>query len=297
MNYKNITVAGSGVLGSQIAFQIAFKGFEVSIYDINEAAIEAAKKRISALQESYKKDLSASQEEVDAAYSRLSFHFNLAEAVKNSDLVVEAVPESIQIKEKFYNELGNVAPEKTVFATNSSTMVPSQFAEFTGRPEKFLTLHFCTELWIHNIAEIMGHPGTKQEHFDDMIEFAKAIGMVPIPIHKEQPGYVLNTLLVPFALSALSLVVNEVATPESVDKTWMISSQAPFGPFGFIDMIGINTCYNITKMMGDQGDRNAAKVAEYLKSDFIDKGKLGKEVGQGYYSYPNPKFLDPDFIK
>lgn len=297
MNYKNITIAGSGVLGSQIAFQVAFKGFNVSVYDINDAALEAAKKRMYALQDRYMEDLKVSKAEVEAAYERLSFHVNLAEAVQDADLVVEAVPESIAIKEKFYTELGNVAPEKTIFATNSSTLVPSQFVQFTGRPEKFLTLHFCTELWIHNIAEVMGHPGTKQEHFDDMIEFATAIGMVPIPIYKEQPGYILNTLLVPWFISALTLDVNEIATPESIDKTWMISSGAPYGPFAFIDMIGLNTSYNIAKMMGDQGDENLAKIAEYLKSEFVDKGKLGKEAGEGYYSYPNPKFLDSDFLK
>lgn len=297
MNYKNVTVAGGGVLGSQIAFQTAFKGFNVSVYDINDAALTATDARFKSYMEIYKQDVSATQEQVDAAYDRLSLFTSLAEAVKDADVVVEAVPEAVAIKEKFYTELAQVAPKKTVFATNSSTLVPSQFAQFTGRPEMFTTLHFCTEVWKHNIAEVMKHPGTKEEVFNDMIEFAKAIGMVPIPLLKEQPGYVLNTLLVPFLVQALRLYVNEIATLESIDKTWMISSEAPFGPFAFMDMVGLNTCYSIAVMLGEQGDQDMAKAAVILKEKFIDQGKLGKQAGEGFYTYPTPSFNEPDFLK
>ena len=134
MNYKNITVAGSGVLGSQIAYQTAFKGFNVTVYDINDAAIDASKERIAKLQENYKKDLGASEEEVKAAFGRLSFNTDLKAAVADADLVIEAIPEVAAIKTEFYTNLGKVAPDKTVFATNSSTLLPSQFAEATGRP-------------------------------------------------------------------------------------------------------------------------------------------------------------------
>src|SRR5699024_3019038 len=298
MNYKNITVAGSGVLGSQIAYQTAFKGFNVSVYDINDEAVERAQERITKLKRHYKEDLGASQEEVDAAYDRLAFYSELTKAVSDAYLVIEAVPEVVDIKMNFYKELGNVAPEKTIFATNSSTLLPSQFAEATGRPEKFLALHFANEMWKNNTAEIMKHPGTKQKVFDEMIDFAEAIGMVPLPLYKEQPGDILHSLLVPFLYVAQMLLLNEIADVETIDKTWMGGTGAPLGPFAILDVVGIKTAYNITNAKAEKtGDPELKKLAELLKTEYIDKGKLGRETGEGFYTYPDPSFLKKDFLK
>jgi len=298
MNFKHITVAGSGVLGSQIAYQTAFHGFQVSIYDINDEALELAKERIKKLKANYQKDLKATQEEVDAAYNRLSFYSDLAEAVKDADLVIEAVPERVEIKTDFYKKLAAVAPDKTVFTTNSSTLLPSQFAEATGRPEKFLALHFANEIWKNNTAEIMKHPGTDMRYFDEVIEFAKAIGMVALPLYKEQSGYILNSLLVPFLEAAQMLLVKEVSDPETIDKTWMIATGAPLGPFAILDVVGIRTAYNITLAKAEAtGNEEFMKLAELLKREYIDKGKLGRETGEGFYKYPNPSFAQPGFLK
>ncbi|GKW47218.1 3-hydroxyacyl-CoA dehydrogenase [Planococcus sp. NCCP-2050] len=297
MNYKNVTVAGSGVLGSQIAYQTAFKGFDVTVYDINDAAIEASKERIAKLQENYKKDLNASDEEVKAAFERMDFHTDLAAAVADADLVIEAIPEVVAIKTEFYTNLGKVAPEKTIFATNSSTLLPSQFADATGRPEKFLALHFANTIWLNNTAEIMKHAGTDMQVFDDVVEFAKAIGMVALPLHKEQPGYILNSLLVPLLDAAELLLVNEVSDAETIDKTWMIATKAPMGPFAILDVVGINTAYNIVSAKAAAtGREDYKKLAAMLKTDYIDQGKLGKATGEGFYKYPNPNYLNPDFL-
>lgn len=298
MNYKNITVAGSGVLGSQIAYQTAFKGFNVSVYDINDEAVNRAKDRIANLKSRYQEDLGASEEEVKAAYDRISFYSDLGQAVADADLVIEAVPEVVSIKTDFYKKLGETAPEKTVFATNSSTLLPSQFAEATGRPQKFLALHFANEIWKNNTAEIMKHPGTDMNVFNELIEFAKAIGMVALPLHKEQPGYILNSLLVPLLDAGQMLLLNEVAEPEIIDKTWMVATGAPMGPFGILDVVGITTAYNITKAKAEAtGDENYKKLADLLKTEYIDKGKLGRETGEGFYKYPNPKFMEPGFLQ
>ncbi|WP_203340845.1 3-hydroxyacyl-CoA dehydrogenase [Planococcus beijingensis] len=298
MDYKKITVAGSGVLGSQIAYQTAFKGFDVVIYDINEEAIEKSKQRLAKLMKNYRKDFGSSEAEVEAAYGRLSFKTNLAEAVSDADLVIEAIPEVTDIKTAFYKELGKVAPEKTVFATNSSTLLPSQFANATGRPEKFLALHFANTIRINNTAEIMKHPGTADDVFNDMIKFAEAIGMVPLPLHKEQPGYILNSLLVPFLEAAELLLVKEVADIETVDKTWMIATGAPLGPFAILDVVGINTAHNIVQAKAAAtGKEEFVKLADMLKTEYLDKGKLGRETGEGFYSYPNPAFMKADFLK
>lgn len=298
MNYKHITVAGSGVLGSQIAFQTAFKGFQVTVYDINDAALEKAKERMAAFKPYYLKDIQASEEEIDAAYGRLSYNSNLAEAAADADLVIEAIPEVVQIKTDFYKQLGQIAPAKTVFATNSSTLLPSQFAEATGRPAQFLALHFANEIWKNNTAEIMKHPGTDEKVFEDVVAFAKAIGMVALPLHKEQPGYILNSLLVPLLDAAQLLLVKEVADVETIDKTWMVATGAPLGPFAILDVVGITTAYNIGLAKAQAtGDELYKKVADKLKADYIDKGKLGRAAGEGFYKYPDPSFARPDFLK
>lgn len=297
MDIKKIAVAGTGVLGSQIAFQSAFKGFEVSAYDISDEALEQAKGRYQVLMERYQADKYGSKEEVEAAYKRISLSTDLAEVVKGADLLIEAVPELLDVKKDFYTKLAQVADEKTIFASNSSTMVPSQLVDFTGRPEKYLHLHFANEIWRLNIAEVMKHEKTSPEVFEQVIEFAKAIAMVPIPLHKEQPGYVLNTLLVPFLKAAMQLAADGIADPKIVDKTWMISTGAPLGPFAFLDIIGPNTPYNLYKGWGDQGDEISAKAAAWLKSEYLDKGKMGTANGQGVYSYPNPAYQDPHFLK
>lgn len=295
--YVNITVAGSGVLGSQIAYQTAFKGFNVTVYDINEEAIGLAKDRIINLTRRYQEELGASEKEAHSAYNRISFSKDLSNAVSDADLLIEAIPEVIQIKTDFYKNVGKVAPEKTIFTTNSSTLLPSEFAEATGRPEKFLALHFANEIRKNNTAEIMRHQHTDMKVFNEVIEFAKAIGMVAIPLYKEQPGYILNTLLGPFLAAATHLVMKGIADPETVDKTWMVATGAPIGPFGAYDVIGFTTPYNALIEKGKTGDKEANKIAEWLKGEFIDKGKLGRETGEGFYKYPHPHYMEPDFIR
>jgi 3-hydroxybutyryl-CoA dehydrogenase len=298
ITFKNVTVAGSGVLGYQIAFQTAFYGFNVTVYDINDEVLEKAKAKFDILAESYKKDLKATEEQLAATKANLQYNSNLAEAVQDADLLIEAVPENPQIKIGFYEQLAKVAPAKTVFATNSSTMLPSQFAEYTGRPAQFVALHFANEIWKHNTGEVMKHPGTSDETFNSVLEFAKQIGMVALPIYKEQPGYIVNSLLVPLLSAALDLYVNEVADVETIDKTWMVATGAPVGPFGILDVVGVTTAYNINKMAADKTQNpTKIKAAAMLKENYIDKNKLGVATGEGFYKYPNPAYWEKNFLK
>jgi len=297
MDIKKVMIAGGGTLGSQIAWQTAFHGFDVTVYDVFEKGIEGSKKMHAQFAELFRQTRGASQEEIDAALGRLSYTTNIAEAVKDADLVSESVPENIEIKKDFYQKLAKVAPEKTIFTSNSSTTLPSSYAAETGRPEKFLALHFANGIWDANVGEVMAHAGTDQKYYDIVVEFAKAIGMVPIYVKKEQPGYVLNSLLVPFLMAALDLLVNEVSDVESIDKTWMISTGSPVGAFVLLDMVGMNTPYHINLMKAEAGDKEAQKRADFLKENYIDKGKMGATSGEGFYKYPNPSFQDPDFLK
>lgn len=297
MKIKNVTVAGTGVLGSQIAFQTAFKGFEVSAYDISDEALDKAKERFHVLKERYQEDNYGSKEEVDAAYNRISLFTNLEKAVEKADLVIEAVPELLNIKQDFYTKLSKVAKKETIFVSNSSTMIPSQLVDFTDRPEKYLHLHFANEIWKLNIAEIMKHKGTSDASFEEVIAFSKAIAMVPIPLHKEQPGYVLNSLLVPHLKASIQMAVDGIAEPQVIDKTWMISTSSPLGPFALLDIIGPNTPYNLYKAWGEEGDEVSARSAKWLKETYLDKGKMGTANGKGVYTYPNPAYKEADFLK
>jgi len=297
MKLKNITVAGAGVLGSQIAWQTAFKGFNVIVYDPYVEAIEKSKDFHKKYAQLFMEQRNASQQQIDETMNRLSYSSNMKEAVRDADLISESVPEVMDIKKSFYNELAKMAPEKTIFTTNSSTMLPSSYAEETGRPEKFLALHFANPVWDANVGEVMMHSGTDPKYFDIVMDFAKEIGMVPIPIHKEQPGYVLNTLLVPLLSSAQHLYFNGVSDYESIDKTWMISTGAKYGPFGIIDMIGLQTVYHIALMNGKKtNNKEMINRAETIKKEFIDKGKLGVSSGEGFYKYPNPKYREAGFL-
>ena len=296
MNFKNVTVAGSGVLGYQIAFQTAFHGFKVSVYDINDDVLNHAKAKFSELSACYKRDINATQEQLDNTFNNLSYHSNLAEAVQDADLVIEAVPEDVAIKTEFYKQLSQVAPAKTVFATNTSTLLPSQFRDLTGRPEKFLALHFANMIWVNNMAEIMGHEQTDKQVFDDLVQFAKAIGMVALPIYKEQPGHLLNSMLVPFLISALDLWIKEVSEPETIDKAWMKSFGSPKGPFAILDIIGINTVYNVAKLNADTNPL-MVPLMQKLEVEFINPGHLGMPSGKGFYNYPNPAYESANFLK
>ncbi len=297
MKIKNVTIAGAGVLGSQIAWQTAFHGYNVTVYDVFEKGLESGKEFHKKFAELFKATRGATQEQIDATKARLSYTTDLKEAVKDADLVSESVPEKLEIKISFYNDLAKYAPEKTIFTSNSSTMLPSTYAKETGRPEKFLALHFANPVWDANVGEVMMHAGTDKQYFNIVLDFAKSIGMVPIPIHKEQSGYILNSLLVPLLSAAQNLFFGEVSDYESIDKTWMISTGAKIGPFGIIDMIGMQTVYNIALMNGTKTNNQAMiDRAKKIKEEWIDKGKIGIASGEGYYKYPNPSYQNPDFL-
>jgi len=290
-------VAGTGVLGAQIAFQCAFSGIDVVAYDVDTASLDRANARFDALGRAYATELAASREQIEAARARIVGNTNLGSSAARADLVIEAIPEDLAIKQSFYRALSAVAPADTIFASNSSTLVPSQFAVFTNRPERVLSLHFANEIWKHNIAEIMGHPGTDRAVFARLVEFAHRIGMVPLPLHKEQPGCLLNTMLVPMLIAALGLLVNDIADVQTIDKAWMIAREDPIGPFGILDRIGMTTVHHVTRALaGRTGDPTHRRIAEYVKTHFIDTGDLGELAGRGFYRYPEPEFRKPAFV-
>jgi 3-hydroxyacyl-CoA dehydrogenase len=281
---RTVTLIGTGVLGSQIAYQTAYSGYSVIAYDINDEALDAGRANFRALAARYEREVEgAGDGRARSALARITCTSDLADAVRDSDLVIEAAPEKLELKRDLYQKLDRHAQPTTIFATNSSTLLPSDLAASTGRPERFLALHFAVEVWIHNIAEVMGHPGTDPAVYQTVVEFARSIGMEPIELKREQPGYVSNSLLLPFLFAAVDLLVNDVAEPEMIDKTWRISASVPHGPLQILDIIGLVTPYNIAAASPDEKSQARAK---YLKEHYIDKGKLGQATGEGFYKYP-----------
>jgi len=294
MSIKNVTIAGGGVLGGQIAFQSQFSGFNVTVYDINQDALDRSKSLMAPYPDIFK----SFYEDGDKAASvieSITFTDNLENAVSDADLVIEAVPESVKIKSDFYKSLSKVAPEKTIFASNSSTFVPSQFAEFVDRPEKFLAIHFANQIWVNNNAEIMGHAGTDEKYVDELVQFAKDIRMIPFKVNKENHGYILNALLVPFLDAGQYLWVNDVSDPHTIDKAWMVATKSPMGPFAMLDVVGLNTPYNLAIAKSDE-DPSQKLIAERLKK-MIDEGKSGMASGEGFYKYPDPEYAKDTFVK
>ncbi len=277
--FTRVTVLGLGVLGAQIALQTAAHGVEVTAYDIDDAALEVGRGRLATFARAAAAEV-GDPEAYRAAPDRIRLTSDLEAAVREADLVIEAVPERVDLKREVWAKVGAAAPEATVFATNSSSLLPSAIADATGRPERFLALHFANGIWSQNTAEIMGSPATDPAVADQVEAFAVAIGMVPIRLHKEQPGYVLNSLLIPFLGAAAELLLKGVADPETIDTTWRIGTGAPLGPFQIYDIVGLRTAYAITS-----ADPRSAPLAAYLKEHYLDNGLLGRESGEGFYRY------------
>ncbi len=314
MKIKNVVVIGGGVLGSQIAFQSAYCGFNVTIWLRSESSITRTQPKLDHLKEVYTDtinlmalpegqtpstwargiaeydtfDKDECLKNVEAAYNNVKLELDLARAVKDADLVIESMAENADEKIAFYRKVSQLLPEKTVIVTNSSTLLPSKFAKYTGRPEKYLSLHFANSIWKNNTAEIMAQKQTDSSCFDLIMDFAKQIRMIPLPVRKEKSGYLLNSMLIPLLFSGLDLYVNGVSDPESIDKAWTLGTGAPKGPFQILDTVGLNTAYNIVLMYVKVPSFLAPynfKGMEKLLKKYIDEGKLGKSSGEGFYKY------------
>ncbi|MET1000844.1 MAG: 3-hydroxyacyl-CoA dehydrogenase [Acidimicrobiia bacterium] len=290
MTFTNVTTAGAGTMGSQVAWQIAFHGKHVTVYDAIPAGLEKGKAFHKMYAEHFVEQRGATEQQIDDTFARLVYTDDLPTAVRNADLISESVPESLAIKESFWREASRHAPAHTVFTTNTSTLAPSALVDFVDRPQNFLALHFAIGVWDSNIGEVMGHAGTDADVFERVLTFAGEIGLVPIPIRKEQSGYIINSLLVPWCTAALDLLVREVSDYQSIDRTWMITMQSDMGPCGMMDRMGLGVVHHVAQNI------EAFDSARYLDEQFIQKGRLGVGSGEGFYSSPNPAFAQPGFI-
>lgn len=314
MEFKKVVVAGGGVLGSQIAYQAAYCGFDVTVWLRSEGSIGRTQPKLDNLRKTYAEviekmatpegknpavwamgiadydtfDKEECLKKSENAYKSVKLELDMQKAVEDADLVIESMAENVEEKIAFYKKLAPLLPEKTVVVTNSSTLLPSKFAKFTGRPEKFLSFHFANSIWKNNMTEVMAQAKTDKKYFDAIMKFAEEIKMIPLPVHKEKSGYLLNSMLVPLLFSGMDLYVNGVSDPASIDKAWTLGTGSPKGPFAILDTVGLKTAYNIVSMYvkipSFLAPYNFKGMAKMLKG-YIDAGKLGKSTGEGFFKY------------
>jgi 3-hydroxybutyryl-CoA dehydrogenase len=293
---KKVLMLGAGTMGQQISVPLSLAGFDIVIYDISEEALQKAMTRIPKILGGMVKWKKATQEQADAALKRISTTTNPELAAKDADIVSESVPEKPELKVKIFSQFNKLCPERTIFTTNTSSLLPSKIAEATGRPEKFLALHFH-DVTLTNVVDIMPHPGTAKEIIEVVKEFAIKAGQLPIMMEKEHSGYVFNYMLGGLFSTALTLASKDVTSPENIDRAWMGVVHTMMGPFGMMDSVGLDTVLSIIdywaeKLNDEQGKKNAAFLRKY-----VEKGLLGKKNNKGFYEYPNPEFFNPDFLK
>ena len=280
--FKTVAILGSGVLGSQIAMQAAYHGKDVTIFDPFQESLDKLPARWDWMRRGYSEDLSDfSDPKFEDALSRISTTTELAEAVSDVDIVIEAVPENLELKRETWEKVGSLADSRTVFATNTSSLLPSLFADSSGAPERFVAIHYANRIWSQNLAEVMGTPKTDPSTVDKAVAYAEETGMVPARVEKETPGYFLNSLLIPWLRAGSALYINGVGEPEAIDNAWKAGTHFGRGPFEVYDVVGFNVAANISRNSEDETEqRFAAKLQEA-----IDAGFSGIADGKGFYLY------------
>jgi 3-hydroxybutyryl-CoA dehydrogenase len=294
---QRVLILGAGIMGRQIGLQCARFGYEVRIYDIVPEALQSAEKQIETFAQEFVSEGMLSESEAAATLARITFTGDQALAAEEADLLSESLPEQPKLKGQVLGQFNALCPERTLFTTNSSSLVPSQFAAATGRPDRFCALHFHQPVWYANVVDIMPHPGTAAETVNLLYDFARRIDQIPIFVKREHPAYVFNAMLDAVLSSAMELAAEDVASVEEIDRAWMGITKMPIGPFGILDLVGIDLAYEITtqKTKWVSFFPKAKRVVNLLKVK-VDQGHLGQKSGSGFYHYPHPVFEQPDFL-
>jgi 3-hydroxybutyryl-CoA dehydrogenase len=293
----HVLVIGSGTMGLQIGLQAATHGYDVVVDETDPVAREAAPRRLRGYAEEQMAAGLLDTGEMERSLARVTVTGDPTDASADTDLLIECVPEDPELKGRVLGQFNALCPPRTVFATNTSTLLPSMFAEATGRPDRFAALHFHIPVWSANVADVMPHPGTSEETTELLVDFARRIGQIPIRMRRESMGYVFNAIYTAMNGAAITLVANDVASVEEVDRAWMAIMKTPFGPFGALDDVGIDTAWHITEYWaGVTGDAQLRANADWLRG-YVDSGRTGVKAGEGFYRYPDPAYAAPDFVQ
>jgi len=293
--FEKIAVIGTGTLGTQIALLAANAGYDVTIYDVREGAFSETFHRLRSSIEAKGITPMIPWDRLDAIQGEIRQVTDLEEAVQYADLIVESVPEDLEIKQDVFKKLGKKAPRKAIFATNSSSMPISRMEESSGRPEKCLNTHFYNILEGMNMADVMGGTLTTQDVIEQGIAWVRSMGCIPLTVKKELLGFCFNRVWRAIKREALWMWGNDFVDFRDVDRAWMTFTKMKMGPFGLMDGVGLDVIHAIEMVYYHESGDAKDKPPKALKEK-VESGELGIKSGKGFYTYPDPEFTLPDFL-
>ena len=279
---KKVGVLGCGLMGSGVAETAARAGYETVVREVTDELVDRGLQKI---QGSFAKAVDKGKLEAsarDEALSRLSGTVELA-ALADCDIVIEAIVENLEEKRKTFQTLDEVVQKDALFASNTSSLTITQMAMFTQRPDQFVGLHFFNPVPVMKLVEVVRTILTSDESFDRAFEFARSLGKEPIAC-RDNSGFVVNRLLVPYLLYAIRALEEGVGSVEDIDKGMQLGCGYPMGPFTLLDFVGLDTTYYIANIMFDEYREKRFAPPPLLKQ-MVQAGRLGKKSGRGFYDY------------
>ncbi len=291
-----LCIVGAGFMGAQIALHCAAHGLTVWLADVSNDALDRAQAMHT--QELNRRATAGTLDDMQKAaiLSRLHHTRQIAEGAAGADLVIEAIVERVDVKRELFAELDRLCPPRTILATNSSSFPVSALEDATSRPDKVVNAHFYPPVWQRPLVELMGGTRTSEATMTRMMGFAHAVGLAPLVVNKESKGFLFNRVWRAIKRETLHLVDEGVASHEDVDRAWMISLNAPIGPFGLMDMVGLDVVRDI-ELSYFEASGNPSDAPPPILEDRIRRGDLGAKSGRGFYTYPHPAFQDPAWLR
>lgn len=282
MKIKKVGVVGCGLMGSGIAEVAAKGGFEVVVREVTDDLLEKGRGRIrKSLDRAVEKE-KLTEDEHDAALSKLSFTTDVDDLAE-CDIVIEAIVENLEAKNELFGRLDELCGENTIFASNTSSLTVTDMAAATERPDRFVGLHFFNPVPVMKLVEVVRTIATSDETFDRAFAFSKALGKVPIAA-KDNSGFVVNLLLVPYMLDAIRQLERGVASIEDIDTGMQLGCGYPMGPFTLCDFVGIDTLFKISEIMYDEYHEERYAPPPLLKR-IVSMGRFGRKSGKGFYDW------------
>ena len=282
MDIEKVGVVGCGLMGSGIAEVAAKAGFDVVVREVSENLIEAGRGRIRKSLDRAVKGGKLTAADRDAAWSHLRFSTELSD-LADRHLVIEAIVEEIGAKNELFSALDGLCGPDTIFASNTSSLTITDMAAATGRPDRVVGLHFFNPVPVMELVEVVRTIVTSDEAFDAAYAFAEALGKRPI-VAKDNSGFVVNLLLVPYLLDAIRQLERGVASMEDIDRAMTLGLGYPMGPLTLCDFVGIDTVYRISEIMFDEY-REGRYAAPSLLKRMVSMGRFGRKTGKGFYDW------------
>jgi len=281
-------------MGRRIALECIVNAKAARLYDLSAVAAQQAPVLVRKLLEKRVAEGRSSRVDAHRAMAMLSISSTLPECVAAADLIIEAVPENVELKRAVFAEIDKYCSDQTLLISNTSSIPASWIADVITRPGKFLNANFGTP--DHLKVEIMGHPGTDTETFESAVDFIKDIGLVPIVIRGESVGYALNRIWRMVKKEVLSQIELGHVTAEDVDRGWMLDWGTGIGPCGLMDEVGLDVVRDI-EMVYFRASGNVSDRPPSFLIRMIESGKLGVKSSAGFYNYPNPSYKSPGWLR